>query len=109
MHVKGLSQGLNVDLTQPGSNSGSPDPKAKCLPLYHDVTWVDLSSRVVSCFAVKSWFCGFLRAVGVWSCEVIKVSFPLIVLRSREKTLGGRSGRLSPLNRPQSSDKKSAS
>ena len=36
MHVKSLSQGLNVVLTQPGLNPGTTDPKAKCLPLDHD-------------------------------------------------------------------------
>ena len=30
MHVKSLSQGLNVDLVQSGLE---PDPEAKCLPL----------------------------------------------------------------------------
>ena len=39
MHVKkSLSQGLYVDLAQPGLDPGPSDPEAKRLPLDHSVT-----------------------------------------------------------------------
>ena len=36
IHVKSRSQGLNVDLAQPGLEPGTYDPEAKCLPLDHN-------------------------------------------------------------------------
>ena len=38
MHVKSLSQGLNVDLAQPGLEPGTSCPEAKCLALDHNAT-----------------------------------------------------------------------
>ena len=40
--VKSLSQGPNVDPTQPGLDPGLPYPEVKCLPLGH------LATKVVS-------------------------------------------------------------
>ena len=40
MHVKSLSQGLNVD-----SNPGPPDPEAKCLPVDHNATLYFVSGQ----------------------------------------------------------------
>ena len=37
MHVKSLSKGLNA-LSNQDSDTGPSDPKAKCLPLDHQVT-----------------------------------------------------------------------
>ena len=41
MHIKSLSQGLNVYLAQPGP----PDPEAKCLPLEHNTIMITRTMR----------------------------------------------------------------